>query len=60
MEFDFRINPRHIRLIIGDHDRKKQEPHQQLRTISKVFIRPDFVKRTFNNDIALIKLNREV
>jgi len=54
------INPRHIRLIIGDHDRKKQEPHQQLRTISKVFIRPDFVKRTFNNDIALIKLNREV
>ena len=25
-----------------------------------MFIRPDFVKRTFNNDIALIKLNREV
>jgi len=54
------INSRHIRLIIGDHDRRKTEPHQITRTIAKVFIRDDFVKRTFNNDIALIKLNREI
>lgn len=54
------INTRHIKLVIGDHDRRKQEPFQEIRTIDKVFIRPDFVKRTFNNDIALVKLNREV
>jgi len=54
------INTRHIKLVIGDHDRRKQEPFQEIRTIHKVFIRPDFVKRTFNNDIALIKINREI
>ena len=56
----FRINTRHIKLVIGDHDRRKQETFQEIRTIDKVFIRPDFVKRTFNNDIALLKLNRKV
>ena len=56
----FRINPRHIKLVIGDHNRKQNEKFQETRTIEKVFIRTDFVKRTFNNDIALIKLKREV
>ena len=46
--------------MIGDHDRTETEPFQEIRTIDRVFIRPDFVKRTFNNDIALIKLNREL
>ena len=46
--------------MIGDHDRRKTEPSQQIRTIDKVYIRHDFVKRTFNNDIALIKLKGEV
>ena len=55
-----RINPRHIKLVIGDHNRKQEERFQETRTIEKVFIRTDFVKRTFNNDIALIKLKREV
>ena len=56
----FRINPRHIKLVIGDHNRKSNEQHEETRTIEEVFIRRDFVKRTFNNDIALIKLKREV
>merc|ERR1712061_130635 len=54
------INPRNIKLVIGDHDRTETEPFQEIRTIERVFIRPDFVKRTFNNDIALIKLNRKL
>jgi len=54
------INPRHIKLVIGDHNRKRDEKFQETRTIEKVFIRTDFVKRTFNNDIALIKLKREI
>ena len=55
-----RINHRHIKLVIGDYDRRQTEQFQETRTIEKVFIRNDFVKRTFNNDIALIKLKREV
>ena len=46
--------------MIGDHNRKSSEQHEETRTIEEVFIRRDFVKRTFNNDIALIKLKREV
>jgi hypothetical protein len=55
-----RINERRIKLILGDHDRRHTEPAQETLTIETVFIRPDFVKKTFNNDLALIKLNREV
>jgi hypothetical protein len=55
-----RISERRIKLILGDHDRRHTEPAQETVTIETVFIRPDFVKKTFNNDLALIKLNREV
>jgi hypothetical protein len=51
---------RRIKLILGDHDRRHTDPAQETLTIETVFIRPDFVKKTFNNDLALIKLNREV
>ena len=30
------------------------------RTVDRVFIHAQFVKKTFNNDIALIKLNQPV
>jgi hypothetical protein len=55
-----RISERRIKLILGDHDRRHTDPAQEKLTIETVFIRPDFVKKTFNNDLALIKLNREV
>ena len=88
-----RINPDRIRLILGDHDRRRDEAHQQQRLIErvfffspfslflcisriclfvllknnfgvvfliKVFIHPNFVKKTFNNDIALVKMRSEV
>jgi len=54
------ISERRIRLILGDHDRRHDDQDQQTLTIERVFIRQDFVKKTFNNDIALIKLNRDV
>jgi len=54
------INPDRIRLILGDHDRRRDEAHQELRLIEKVFIHPNFVKKTFNNDIALLKMKGEV
>ena len=47
-------------MILGDHDRRNTEAAQITLTIERVFIRQDFVKKTFNNDIALIKLNRDV
>ena len=69
----FRINHGKIRLILGDHDRRHNEAHQELRFIEKVssiksdyiiffqvFINPHFVKKTFNNDIALIKMKSKV
>lgn len=54
------ISERRIKLILGDHDRRSVEEAQETRTIEQVFIMNGFVKKTFNNDIALIKLNREV
>lgn len=54
------INHARIRLILGDHDRRHLEANQETRFIERVFIRPDFVKATFNNDIALIKMDQEV
>jgi len=54
------ISQRRIKLILGDHDRRENEPAQETRTIEEIFIRQNFVKKTFNNDIALLKLNREV
>jgi len=54
------INHGKIRLILGDHDRRHNEAHQELRFIEKVFINPHFVKKTFNNDIALIKMKSKV
>jgi len=54
------INPDRIRLVLGDHDRRHQEEDQQQRLIEKVFLNPHFVKKTFNNDIALIKMKGEV
>ena len=32
-----RINPDRIRLVLGDHDRRHHEAHQQQRLIEKVF-----------------------
>ena len=32
-----RINPDRIRLILGDHDRRRDEAHQQQRLIERVF-----------------------
>ena len=31
-----------------------------MHTIDEIFIRNDFIKRTFNNDLALIKLKKEI
>ena len=45
-----RISERRIKLILGDHDRRHTEPAQETLTIERVFIRPDFVKKTFNKD----------
>lgn len=54
------INQGRIRLILGDHDRRDEEKWQELRLIERVIIHPQFVKKTFNNDIALIKMNRNI
>jgi len=54
------ISRSRIKLIIGDHDRRINESRQETRYIQQVFIRPDFEKATFNNDIALILMDREV
>lgn len=54
------INPKRIKLVIGDHDRRSLSSVQQTRYVGQVHIHPGFEKRTFNNDIALIMMDREV
>jgi len=54
------ISTSRVRLILGDHDRRRNSGNQVTRLIDRVFIHPNFVKKTFNNDIALIKMNRPV
>jgi len=54
------INQAKIRLTLGDHNRGTRSQQQQLKLIEKVFVHPHFVKKTFNNDIALIKMRGEV
>jgi len=54
------INHSRIRIVLGDHDRRRKSQVQVTRTIERVFIHAQFVKKTFNNDIALIKLSQPV
>jgi len=50
------INYSKIKLILGDHDRRKKTEFKITRLVGEVFLRPDFEKKTFNNDLALVKL----
>jgi len=52
------INKNMIRVVIGDHDRSHLSSHQLTRRVSQVHVHDQFDPITFDNDIALIRLNK--
>ncbi|XP_023337337.1 trypsin-1 [Eurytemora carolleeae] len=54
------INQSRLKLVLGDHDRNLRGPGQTYRTVANTFIHDNFEKKTFNNDIALIKMNSPI
>ena len=55
-----KIRPSDLRLILGNDRTDRKSPNQQLRRIKQLFIRGDFVQRTYDNDIALVQMDRKV
>jgi len=55
-----RIRPSDLRLILGNERTDRKAPSQQFRRIKQLYIRGDFVLRTFDNDIALVQMDRKV
>ncbi len=47
-----------ISLNQGEHDRRYKEGSEQVFKAARVIMHPHYNSRTFDNDIALIKLNR--
>ncbi|KAJ8250922.1 hypothetical protein GJAV_G00214790 [Gymnothorax javanicus] len=52
--------PSDWRVYFGRLSQTKHNPHEQNRTVTQVKIHPNYVQRTFANDIALMELNSAV
>ncbi|CAJ1066409.1 coagulation factor IX [Xyrichtys novacula] len=47
-------------VTIGDHDKRRPDPGEQLIKVQKVFVHPHFHSFTFDSDIALLYLEQPV
>ena len=57
----FRTNYENLHIFFGAYDFDKIDTSLvQLRSIRKIITHPNFVRKTFNNDIAIIELNSSV
>lgn len=56
----YKINYSMVKLVIGDHDRSHFSKHQTTRRISHIHLHKEFDQDTFNNDIALLRMNKPV
>ncbi|XP_042206460.1 trypsin-1-like isoform X2 [Homarus americanus] len=45
-----------VQVVAGEHDCSKDEGFEQVSTIKKIILHPDFNDQTYMNDIAIIKL----
>ena len=55
-----KLRPSEFRLVLGNDRTDRKSPNQESRRIENLFMRKDFVVRTYNNDIALIQMERKV
>ena len=56
-----RLETRDLVLVLGSvFSRGHRSPHHQIRRVEKLFKRDDFEIETYNNDIAIIKMDRKV
>ncbi len=49
-----------LSVVLGDHDRTVAEASEQIRSISRVEIHPNYRSSTYDNDIALLQLSSPV
>ncbi|XP_049624176.1 granzyme B-like [Suncus etruscus] len=49
-------NGSNMTVTLGAHNIKQKEESQQVISVSKAFLHPDYDSKTFNNDIMLLKL----
>uniref|UniRef100_H2ZV68 coagulation factor Xa n=1 Tax=Latimeria chalumnae TaxID=7897 RepID=H2ZV68_LATCH len=47
---------RYFKVIVGKYDRDENEDTESTHQVDKLFMHPKFVKKTYDNDIALLKL----
>ena len=56
-----KVRPSDLVLVIGNvFKRSSKSEHHQVRKVEKVLARGDFQIKTYNNDIALVKMDRQV
>ncbi|XP_032853010.1 coagulation factor X [Tyto alba] len=47
-------------VLVGMVDKEKEEPSRAMHKVEKIIVHPEFVKETFDNDIALLKLEEPI
>ncbi|XP_076839311.1 coagulation factor VII isoform X2 [Brachyhypopomus gauderio] len=53
-------DPSHLQVTVGEHNRGVKEASEQIRKVSKVFIHPQYNHTTSDNDLALLRLRRNI
>ncbi|XP_056612601.1 chymotrypsin-like protease CTRL-1 isoform X2 [Triplophysa dalaica] len=48
------------RVVLGEFDRGSDDKAVQIKTIAKVIVNPNFSKKNFSNDVALLRLSSPV
>ncbi|CAL8363320.1 unnamed protein product [Merluccius merluccius] len=54
----FELKPDHV--TVGDYDKKRMDPGEQVIKVEKLFLHPHFHSHTFDSDLALIYLAQQV
>ncbi|XP_071427269.1 coagulation factor X-like [Pithys albifrons albifrons] len=49
-----------IKVVVGEVDREKKEQSESMHTVDKIVVHPKYVAKTYDNDIALIKLREPI
>ncbi|XP_033114707.1 anionic trypsin-2-like isoform X2 [Anneissia japonica] len=52
--------PEDVSITIGDYDVRYKDPDEEILNVSRIITHPEFEKKTFNNDIALIRLSSKI